>query len=452
MRRTIYLYLILGFIGMSACTDDDLDPTTSTSIDVDNISSANDLEAVALGMYDRMSDYRYYGRNFLLYGDLRSDNTYSTSFYEVASMTMAYNSEFAYYTWLYMYQTIAYANIVINANLTAIDGDESAINYYKGQAYAIRALVHFDLMKLYGQEHAGGKLAVPYVKEYASSNTDPARDSLDVFKEYIESDFESALELISEDYTTKAYITKAAVYGLQSRYYLYTKQWEKARDAAKNVISEDQFSIVSGNNYINSWSTDEAANSIFELAYSSTDKIYYENIGSVYYGEYDNVRVLEDLYDLFEDGDIRKDESMLVYYETDGECRNVGKYPSVTGETNICLLRYEEVILNYVEALWRLNNSDSEALTYLNMIPENRGASSYSEINEDNILLERRKELAFEGFRFYDLVRTGRNIPYVDSRQVYSTSGITYGSYNLAFPIPENEINANSNMEQNDGY
>ncbi len=115
------------------------------------------------------------------------------------------------------------------------------------------------------------------------------------------------------------------------------------------------------------------------------------------------------------------------------------------------MIRYEEVILNYAEALFRINAADPNALTQLNLIPTNRGAVAYTAINEDNILLERRRELCFEGFRFDDLARTGRNIPLVDPvRQTHG--GPVYGSYNFAFPIPTNEINANSNMVQNIGY
>jgi hypothetical protein len=67
------------------------------------------------------------------------------------------------------------------------------------------------------------------------------------------------------------------------------------------------------------------------------------------------------------------------------------------------------------------------------------------------VLLERRKELCFEGFRFDDLARTGSDIPLVDQyRQTHG--GPKYGSYKYAFPIPTVEMTANSNMVQNDGY
>jgi starch-binding outer membrane protein, SusD/RagB family len=87
----------------------------------------------------------------------------------------------------------------------------------------------------------------------------------------------------------------------------------------------------------------------------------------------------------------------------------------------------------------------------LNRIPAKRGANLYTEATKANVLLERRKELCFEGFRFDDLARTGSDIPLVDQyRQTHS--GPKYGSYKFAFPIPTVEMNANSNMVQNEGY
>jgi len=456
MKKKIFKYisLLVLIISLVACTESDLDPTLSQSKSVeDGIASTSDLNAVLLGMYNRLTSKYYYGRDFLVYGDVRSDNTFgngnSGRFINIAAMYMINTSQYAEDTWEKMYATIASANIIINADVSNIEGDEDEINQIKGQAYAIRALVHFDLMKLYGQEHAGGTLAIPYVFEYKGDDLYPSRNTISEVKEYIEDDFNTALSLMeSKENESSVYITKSAIYGLQSRFYTYTKSWEKARDAADEIIGDYQ--ILSGNDYINSFSIDEPANSIFELAYSTSDNLGSYSLGMIYYGTYGDIEILSELYDLFEPGDIRIDESMFTL--VDGKYRNIGKFPSVNGDLNITLLRYEEVVLNYAEALWRINASDSNALTYLNQIPQNRGASSYSEINEDNILLERRKELAFEGFRFYDLVRSGRSIPYVDSKQTYPATGVAYGSYKLAFPIPADEINANSNMVQNDGY
>ena len=130
---------------------------------------------------------------------------------------------------------------------------------------------------------------------------------------------------------------------------------------------------------------------------------------------------------------------------------NLGKYPSYDYSDNVPVLRYEEVILSYAEALWRINPADANALTQLNLVPAERNAILHVAIDEDIILLERRREFCFEGMRFHDLARTGRDIPLVD---VFNQThgGPAYGSYNYAFPIPIGEMDANLNMIQNRGY
>ena len=88
--------------------------------------------------------------------------------------------------------------------------------------------------------------------------------------------------------------------------------------------------------------------------------------------------------------------------------RNMRKYPSTTtADDNVPVIRIEEVVLNLAEAMFELN--DGQALATLNSIPSNRGATPYTSVTKDNIIMERRKELMFEGFRFDDMMRTGMN-------------------------------------------
>lgn len=87
-----------------------------------------------------------------------------------------------------------------------------------------------------------------------------------------------------------------------------------------------------------------------------------------------------------------------------GLLRNNGKYPSAHYSDNINLIRYEEVILSYAEALFEQGQT-GDALTQLNLITKARGAQPWGAATKDNILQERTRELCFEGFRFDDLVR-----------------------------------------------
>jgi len=167
-------------------------------------------------------------------------------------------------------------------------------------------------------------------------------------------------------------------------------------------------------------------------------------------GGYGDVQVVSDVINLFESTDVRK--GILGYQDGGTRLRNMEKYPATaTGTDNIPLIRFEEIVLNYAEALYEINNSDPSALTTLNLITSNRGASSYTEVTKDNLLLERRKELMFEGFRFDDLMRTGKNIQVLGSNENLIQT-LNYPGDKFVYPIDIDEINANSNIVQNAGY
>lgn len=256
------------------------------------------------------------------------------------------------------------------------------------------------------------------------------------------------------DKSRKVFISKTAVKAIEARVANYFKMYPKALDAAKMIIDSEEYQIVPADNFIKSWAADRNSNSIFELAFSATDNISINGLAYIYRFSgssgkgYGDISVTENLYTIYEDSDVRKD----VIGEVPGNpgyIQNLKKYPDMNGYDNVVVIRYEEMVLIYAEAL--LNTNPGEALTWLNKIPENRGATPYTVATLDNVILERRKELAFEGFRFDDLVRTGRGIPKVEFDQNIEAS-IPAGDYRLAYPIPKTELDANSNMVQNEGY
>ncbi|HSJ12259.1 MAG TPA: RagB/SusD family nutrient uptake outer membrane protein, partial [Gillisia sp.] len=131
--------------------------------------------------------------------------------------------------------------------------------------------------------------------------------------------------------------------------------------------------------------------------------------------------------------------------------RNVGKYPSIAPyDDNIVVIRIEEMYLIKAEALLDAGQA-GDALIALNMVAKNRGGSEYTVATIENILLERRKELAFEGFRFHDLARMGMDIPFLDAT-LQTHGGPEYGSFRFAMPLPAGEVDANANLTQNAGY
>ncbi|MCB0473029.1 MAG: RagB/SusD family nutrient uptake outer membrane protein, partial [Flavobacteriaceae bacterium] len=258
--------------------------------------------------------------------------------------------------------------------------------------------------------------------------------------------------LMSDNYYdgTKEFMSKFTAKALESRVAVYFGDWATAKTAAEDVINSGHYSIVSKDNYVASWASKGNSNSIFELAFNATDNQGINGLAYIYRttggGSYGDVQVIDEVADLFEAGDVRGVGGILGWEGT--MLRNIGKYPDNQGYDNVPIIRYEEVILNYAEALL---NTGGDALTQLNLIPANRGASLYASATEENILTERRKELMFEGIRYDDLMRSGSDIVKYSLQQNIAAT-VPYGDHRLAFPIPRAEMDANSNMVQNEGY
>jgi hypothetical protein len=273
-------------------------------------------------------------------------------------------------------------------------------------------------------------------------------------KKAIFEDIEKGLSLMTDagNPKTKQQISTFTGHALKARVALYFKEWEKAKAASLVVVNSGKFGVIDAAGFVNSWKTKNGSNSIFELAASTTDNLGINGLQNIYRGSsYGDIEVLEDLLKIFEETDVRKSPQMIGTETIAGKSRlrNLGKYPSADFSDNIPLFRFEEQVLILAEAKFELGEPD--ALTILNQIPAKRGALLYTQVTKANLLLERRKELCFEGFRFDDLARTGSDIPLVDNfKQTHG--GPKYGSYKFAFPIPSVEMNANSNMVQNNGY
>ena len=452
---------------LDSCRDSALEPTLAQDKKLEgNVNTVSDLRNLLNGAYNRMSQYEYYGRNYIVYGDVRSDNAFSSAatnrFVQTSELKLNNTDNDPTETWMRLFNALAPANIVINANRSAISGDTSKINHYIGEAYAIRAMIHFDALKLYGQQDVTGQggmnaLGVPYVTTFGTVEI-PSRESVQVVYDRVQADLDTALSLMSTslDDTSSHYMTTNAVKALKARVALHFKDYVVADQYAREVINSGIYRVATSFEFASTFNTDSTTNQIFSIANSINDNIGNNSLANIYQGSYGDVQFLKDLYDQYESTDVRK--SLLTSSGTNRY--RMSKYvdATYTGSYDIPVIRYEEVVLIYAESRLLGYGDSTTALTYLNQIASNRGATTYTSATLDNILLERRKEFAGEGFRFYDLVRTGRNLPLVDGNlQTYGQGGhrnqpVPYGSYKLAFPIPLGELRANPNMRQNYNY
>ena len=475
--KNIYKYLLIFTASalVVSCGESDLEPTLALDKDLDSgINSSADLGFVLNSAYDRMSGSGYYGRDQIIMGDVRTDNAYSNmNSGRFANSDMDYSSAGAG-PWASVYGVIAITNIVINADVSNLTGSAAEITHIQGQAHALRALAHFDLLQDYGQHFIDGQgganaLGVPYVKTYKDpANLEPARGTVVSNIGDIAADLTTAIGMMNDSFnSSSSYMSKAGAYAILARATLYAGSvdpslYSTADSAAKWVIANSGASPVSASGFASSYTTDNASNSIFELAFSGTDSRGINGIAYILRGtSYGDVRILTgtgsnpDLLDIYGVGDVRGASNMIGTAQ--GYPTMLGKFPSMNGSDNVTLFRVEEMHLIAAETSLRAGNS-AAALSYLNNIPAIRGlgAGYYASATLENILEERRKEFAFEGLRFHDLSRMGMDMPLIDGfKQLNDDLTGTppaYGSFRYAYPIAQSERSANPNMVQNYGY
>lgn len=463
MKKFIYKVGLLSLVTISvlSCSKDSLEPELSTDRDITTnpISTLTDLEYLANGMYKRMRAAAYYGRDYIIFNEARSDDAYSMGksnrFITVSEMRVNDGDAYPADTWLQIYRVILNANHIINAQ--NVTGDADGIKDYQGQALITRAVGHFDLMKLFGQQHIegqGGKnaITIPYATKAPVNSTDAiqlsnVRITLDELRTKVYQDLDQGIALISNT-SNKTKITKQAALGYKSRIALYfatfyPEDYQIAYDAAVAALAEGG-SVVPESNFIAQFSGNVPdVNSVFEFAMPSDDHVGNEGLFEIYNGRaYGDVVAQAGVADLFtgtDASDVRK----TAFRTVGAYLRNVGKYTAY--DDNVIAMRYEELLLNAAEAAMQVD--PSAALNYINLIRDNRGVDALTAVTIDDVLLERRKELMFEGFRFDDLMRLKKDVP----ANPRITELYPYGHYRIAFPIPLGEINA-SGMQQNNGY
>jgi hypothetical protein len=466
MKNNILKYVFLSLtvgVTMTSCSDDFIETEFFQSIEQRPLVSIEEMESSVRGQYNAMRAATYYGCDFTMISEIRSDNMFTnqaSGYYNtVANFSMLSNDAYASGPYTQMYRTVALANLVINNTSPSPLTWKSSIDpvaiankekYLKGQSYAARALAFFDALRLYGQEYAGGTLGIVIPTKY-NPETLQSRASVAETRAQIESDFDQAIALMApslDNYTDKTVLNTLAVKTLMSRYYLYKGDYAKVRSLVNDIVAANKYSVIGRGDFANSFRSTSAQNSMFELSIGTlgdlgTTSTSYKLLTAP--NGYGNMKVLPALRASYNANDIR------LAGITTGLVLN-GKY--INTFDNIKLVRYEEVLLNGAEAELNAGGTPSKAVAYYNTILQNRilNYTPATSITLNDVYQEKKKEFVGEGFGMFDLLRRGQPIT---QRTTAGAAGTVrpIGNNLLAFPIPRAEINVpGTPVVQNPGY
>ena len=478
----------LGLLLFSSCSKNFTDQTPYNSVQAGgSIHDEPSMYTGIIGLYSSLRATDFYGRTYAVKGDLMADDAFLSSsnsgrYLGFNNYDMDKTNAYPSAVWQNAYSAIKNANFIINSGLaTSTDN----ISQMYGEAYALRGLVLFDLLRNFALPYAAGDgPGVPIVLKF-DSLAKPARDKIFAGYTQVLADLNKALSLVKFDQgktmtfavsnqtraVNTSYITKYAIEGILARVYQHMGDWTNAKNMALDVVQNGGFTLVASTALTGYWAgttpRSDKAETLFEVTNDANNNVSDGTLANLYVpkpvGSYGDILATKAFYGTYSTTDARRS----LYNPTTrtgqlGTAYYVTKYPiDVTNYDDVKIVRYAEVILILAEAYHNLGD-DVNALKYLNMVAQKRDPSlttGYTVTGAplvDTILSERAKETAFEGYRFWDLYRLQRTFVKPQSQDasnnIIKSVTVTPATRNFIFPIPFDEIQVNPNLTQNNGY
>ena len=460
------ILIVLSIFIFAGC-DSFLDLDPQQSIDTDQVlTDAGSIELTLVGTYPVVRDA--YGQNLFHFSELLADDgefdfrgTFSQP-RDLISKNLVDDFSWADDAWELAYDAINRANIVLDYTDVLDEGDRDELS---GQAYFLRGLVYFDLVRFYAKPYEAGQsntqLGVPIVLK---SNFDvskveyPARSTVEEVYNLAISDLSMAKSLLGN---SSFYANKYAAAAILSRIYLQKGMYEEAAIEANYVITEGGFDLAENpfdayNNETNGFED------IFTFQQNNDDNIGENNAGmATFYASTDatgrsDFQITNVQTDKYEAGDLRgliqtdlDDDSKItdvnsIYYLGFGSNASGGNYCAkwLDFKTNLTFVRLAEMYLTRAEGNFESGNTlGATPLEDINTIRDRAGLSPLGSVTQNIIRTERKLELAFEGFRLHDIKRWKESV-----------GTLAYDAPSLVMPIPKREMDVNDNLIQNEGY
>lgn len=489
MKRLAQYFLVFGSLMALLSCEKFLDVDPEFTQDAENyFLNPQDYELALIGAYDLLQTS--YLTQWV--GEIASDHaiaggesvTDTQGLHEIENMNHnAVNNELRS-LFQFTYTGIARCNYIMeNRDNIDFEGKNRVI----GETRFLRAYYYFELVKYFG--------GVPLIIDErigADEVTEIDRASKAAVYDQIEADLTYAVDNLDWGRFEKGRADKGAALALLGKVHLYQDEFTEAAEALDRVINEGGYGLVP--DFADVWTVANENNeeTVFDIEYTGLEGGSYgcfvclegnaavgfhgiRQFDGPVYGDGNSYNLpTEDLYNSFESGDPRRDLTVLdidAWIQTQpnpgsisyaiGGGGHTGYYNNkylkrqgeiglpdndLTSPVNYKVIRYADVLLMAAEAHNRSGN-DGAALPLVNQVRSRVGmpplSSGGSQLTED-IWQERVYELSGEGYRFWDLVRTGRAAQEID--------GFVPGKHEL-FPIPQVEIDlAGGNWQQNPNY
>jgi len=484
---------LLALVLIAGCSDEILTKNSPNEVTAANFyKNSEDAVAAVNAVYDPLQYRGLFKNSYWSIGDIASDDAYKgdggksdgPAWWEFDLFDINSTNALLADSWADSYTGIYRANIALK-EIPNIDMDSNLQGRLIGEAKFLRGFYYFWLVRLFGD--------VPLItKPQKLGDLKVQRTAKSEVYNQIIKDMSEAASALPETYagSNQGRITKGAANAMLAKVYMWQKNWDKAAEYSKKVIDSGVYELL--DSYADNFKEEyeNSKESVFEVQFmkggpngawgNASDgtiqhiSIAPRNSGVAGLEGWGFDMPTQDLVDEFESSDPRLETTVLMQGSTIQGGKQYDPAWSSTGyntrkylikrdgfigsgsdsPVNYRVMRYSEVLLNYAEALNEMGET-SKAKQYVDQVRERVGLNelqagmSQSEFREA-VYHERRVELALEGHRWWDLVRTGRALEVMQDQP--NGHGGQIQEHNLIFPIPQSEIDVNPDLSQNPGY
>lgn len=475
-----FFFLLVGLC-FTSC-DSELDISPRQGIETDKVfTSPSNLEAALFGAYSEIKgtfnatfagelyggDFNIISEMFSADGNVTWGGSFST-YREIFNKQISTTNTMVRNNWIRAYNAINNVNSVLDNLDIVTDLDQK--DRLQGEALAIRGMLYFELVRLWSRPWGTGTEAndpgVPLVLKSintvaeAEATANLGRSTVAAVYAQVIDDLTQAEVLLEPFGSNSTSISTYTASAILSRVYLQQGEFELAAQAADRVINSGLYSLVpsplSGfNNSANS------AEDIFAIQQTALSNAGTSNGGlSTFYASLNgngrgDIQVEDAHLAIYEANDLRgglQDDlsgtativNVNQFYYIGVGTQNSGftqtaKYGD--GNLNIPIVRLGEMYLTRAEGNFEAGtNIGSSPMDDINFIRKRAGLGNIDNLTQEEIRLERQRELAFEGFRLHD-----------KKRWKESTGTLAFDAPELVLPIPERELEV-YDIEQNPGY
>lgn len=463
-------YMLLAAIVCSAvaCSDElDLAPITEKAANSFFASEA-EIESAIAGVYAQLQSGGLYGLDLIGVGEIPGEDTFEEiaandggRFGQLDDFSTNADNDLVGDIWRESYEGIQRTNVVLN-RIEDIEYEDSSLKTVRiGEVKFIRALLYFNLVRLYGD--------VPLVVEETLNPSDffgQGRTAASEVYLQIEADLEDAIQSLPRE-KSPGRPAQGAAQALLADVLMNQGNYADASGLLESVINSSIYSLMPTTSEIFGMANEGNEEVLFEVQFASgvngntegsPAATQFRPSGTTGNAKGHNLPS-EEFVNSYEAGDTRRDdyvgldpEANPFYFSTKYEVSPTGVNDS---GTDYYVIRYADVLLKYAEALTETGRQD-EAIPFINQVRNRAGldnttATSQAEVRAA-VEQERRFEFIGEGHRWFDLKRTGRAVETMNAWFQATNKNVTINADNLILPIPQSQIDTDPAITQNSGY